>query len=190
MKRFNWWLIGLVAVCLSMIPLAGCMGVSQSKYEALQAEYEALEAEHATLVDENTGLKGQLELVQSNLTNLQADYEAVQSDLTNLQTDYEAANEELAAIKEVYPPRNFNSRTELVEWREGVGILDYTDIYRGCEKLQEIALSDGYILSVSTFYDYYDEIWYTACLATAGDSIYSLYPDELGLYYEREVILY
>jgi len=67
MKRFNWWLIGLVAVCLSMIPLAGCMGVSQSKYEALQAEYEAV-------------------------------------------------NQELTEIKEVYPPRDFESYSELSEW--------------------------------------------------------------------------
>jgi len=45
MKRFNWCLIGLVGVCLIVVPLAGCVGVSQSEYEALQADYEAVKQE-------------------------------------------------------------------------------------------------------------------------------------------------
>ena len=45
MKRFSWCLIGLVGVCLIVVPLAGCVGVSQSEYEALQADYEAVKQE-------------------------------------------------------------------------------------------------------------------------------------------------
>ena len=48
MKRFNWLLIGLVILCLGMIPLAGC--VSKSEYEALQAE-------NATLLQELAEIK-------------------------------------------------------------------------------------------------------------------------------------
>jgi len=51
MKRFNWLLIGLVVLCLAMVPLAGCVAKS---------EYEALQAENAALVEENTSLKAEL----------------------------------------------------------------------------------------------------------------------------------
>ena len=47
MKRFNWLLMGMVILCLTIIPLAGC--VSQSEYEALQAEYESLQASYDSL---------------------------------------------------------------------------------------------------------------------------------------------
>jgi len=42
MKRSNWLLIGLVVGCLTIVPLLGCVGVSQSEFEALQSEYEAV----------------------------------------------------------------------------------------------------------------------------------------------------
>ncbi len=63
MKHFKWLLIGLVVACLVTVPLVGCVGVSQSEFEALQAECEALQAENASL-------KGQLEEVRSRVGDL------------------------------------------------------------------------------------------------------------------------
>ena len=49
MKRFNWLLIGLIVLCLATVPLAGCTGVSQSEYEALQADYDELNTNYAAV---------------------------------------------------------------------------------------------------------------------------------------------
>ena len=38
MRRFNWWLVGLATLCLAIVPLAGCMGVSQAEYDAVKQE--------------------------------------------------------------------------------------------------------------------------------------------------------
>jgi len=129
MKRFNWLLIGLVVLCLAIIPLGGC-GVSQSEYDALQAENASLEA----------------------------DLQAAQSDLASLQADYEATSNELAEINEVYPPRDFSSITELEEWLRTNDVSERPIAplagawYRKALEIQEDALMDGYI--VSTDYDY------------------------------------
>ena len=163
MKRFNWLLVALAVLCVSMVLLTGC--VPRSAYDELQAE-------HTALVEENSNLQAEIEKVQSDLTDLQAAYDA-------LVAEHEAINEELAEIKKVYPLRNFDSVEELIEWRESVGVLDFTALYQGCQKLQELALNDGYIVSVSTYWHQQDQIWYTCCLAVAGDSLYSFYPDNV-----------
>lgn len=147
MKRFKWWLMGLVVLCLAIVPLTGCTGVPQSELEALQADYEAAQAEQASLVAENTSLKGQLR--------------AAQSDLTSAQADYEAVNQELLEIKEVYPPRDFSSLTELQDWLRANDVSERPpmqfaeDWYGKALAIQEDALRDGYTVSVD--YDYYEE---------------------------------
>ena len=97
MKCLNRWLIGLVVVCLSMIPLAGCTGVSQAEYEAVK--------------------------------------------------------DELAQIKEVYPPHDFSSLSELNEWllendvSEKPATEYAEDWYGRALEVQEDALKDGYVVS-------------------------------------------
>ena len=146
MKCFKWLLIGSV-VSLAIVPLAGCMGIPQSEYEALQAE-------NAALIDENTGLKAQFQTAQADLTNKQADYEA-------LNADYEAVSQELTEIKGVYPPKDFSSLSELQDWliANDVSERPLTEYAEGwyskALEIQEDALKDGYIVSVD--YDYYEE---------------------------------
>ena len=100
MKHFNWLLVAFATVCLTIIPLTGCV-VSQSKFEALQADY--------------TVVKNQLD-----------------------------------AISKVYPPRDFNSYSELSEW-VSKHIKPYSSTaekwYASALKVQEEALNDGYIVS-------------------------------------------
>ena len=63
MKYLNWLLIGLAILCLTTVPLAGCVletGVSESEYRALQAEYEALEADNASLIADLEALEAEL----------------------------------------------------------------------------------------------------------------------------------
>jgi len=105
MKHSKWLLMGLVILSLTMIPLAGCIGVSQSEYEAV--------------------------------------------------------SEELAEIKEVYPPRDFSSLSELQDWLDANDVSEKpaTTYARGwfgkALEIQEDALKDGYIVSAD--YDYFEE---------------------------------
>jgi len=147
MKRFNWLLIGLVVLCLAMVPLAGC--VAKSEYEALQADYDALNA----------------------------DNDALQADYDELYTNYAAVEAELADIQQVYPPRDFATRQALVEWRNTAGIFDTPNPLDDCRSLQQIALQDGYIVSISVGLE---ELTY-GCRAIAGDSIYQILPWELSV---------
>ena len=68
---------------------------------------------------------------------------------------------ELAEIKEVYPPRDFSSLSELRDWllENDVSEKPITtymeDWYGRALEIQEDALKDGYIISVD--YDYYEE---------------------------------
>ena len=98
MKRFNWLLIGLLVLCLAMIPLAGC-GISKSEHETLQADYEALQTENASLVGENTTLKAELDGVESDLTKAQADYKALQTEHATLVKEKSSLETELEGVQ-------------------------------------------------------------------------------------------
>ena len=84
-----------------------------------------------------------------------------QSEYEALQADYEAVNNELTEIKEVYPPRDFSSLSELQDWllvndvSEKPTTTSAEDWYGRALEIQEDALEDGYIVSVD--YDYYEE---------------------------------
>ena len=170
------WLPIILVVILSVVPLVGCVGVSQSKYEALQAKHEALQAERASLVAENTSVKGQLE--------------EVQSDLTSVQADYEAANQELTEIKEVYPPRDFSSLRELQDWllandvskRPITAIAE--DWYGRALEVQEDALKDGYLVSVDYDYDEGIDSYFIYCITIINGRIFYWDPETDDVYEE------
>jgi len=162
MKCFNWRLIGLATICLAVIPLTGCTGVPSSDYEALQAEY-------ATLVDENTSFSSALQQAQSDLTNKQADYDAVSQELTE--------------IKEVYPPTDFSSLTELEDWlvENDVSERPVTDYasgwYRKALEIQEDALKDGYIVSADYDYDEGTDDYAMFCITIIDGDIWYWDPE-------------
>jgi chromosome segregation ATPase len=173
MKRFNWLLVSLVVLSLASLPLVGC-GIPKSEYEALQGK-------NASLIEENTSLKAEVVEVQSDLTKAQADHDMLKSDHDKLSADYETIEAELAEIKEAYPPRHFDSRMELVDWRNEIGTVDSNLAYiDACRKLQEIALADGYIISININWE---NQWVASLTAIAGDSIYQMWPDEYEVSY-------
>jgi len=162
MKRLNWVLIGVVILCLAIVPLlGGC--VAKSKYEALQADYQAL----------------------------QADYDA-------LNADYQAASSELADIKAVYPPRDFESYSELSEWANKHIKPERSTAdkwYGEALKVQEEALTDGYIVSanISDITDY-STGWtgrtFLVCnTAVAGGTLYWWDPS-IGELWQYPIIVY
>ncbi len=56
MRRFNWWLVGLIILSLAVVLLVGC-GVSPSDYEALQADYDELNTQHEAVENELAEIK-------------------------------------------------------------------------------------------------------------------------------------
>ncbi len=183
MKRFNWLLIGSVILSLAMVLLVGC-GVSKSEYEALQAE-------HATLLEENTSLEVELEGVQSDLVGMQANLAGVQADYDELNANYVSTKNELAEIKEVYPPKDFSSLSELQDWlvenevSERAPTTFAENWYSKALEIQEDALKDGYIISVDLDYAPEAELFYVACVTIINGDIWYWDPetDEPTQYY-------
>lgn len=165
MKRYKRLLIGSVVLSLALVLLVGC-GASQSEYETLQAE-------NASLADEKTSLEVELGQANSDLTKAEADYDTLKTGYDGLNDDYDSVAAELAEIKEVYPPRDFSSLSELRDWllENDVSEKPVTtyieDWYGRALEIQEDALKDGYIISVD--YDYYGEddsydVWCTTII--------------------------
>jgi hypothetical protein len=127
-------LIGLVALCLAMVPLAGCTGVSQSEYDALQA-------------------------------------------------DYDDVSSELAEIKEVYPPRDFSSLSELQDWlyENDVSEKPVTTTadrwYSKALEIQEDALNDGYVVSADYDYDQETDLYMVYCVTIINGDIWYWDPE-------------
>ncbi len=150
MRRFNWWLVGLVILTLAMVLVVGC-GVSQSDYEGLQADYDELNTEH------------------------------------------EAVEEELAEIKEVYPPEDFSSLSELNDWLLENDVSrkpDTTyaeDWYGRALEVQEDALKDGYIVSVDYDYDAEDDSYLVWCTTIINGRIFYWDPETDEVFEENDL---
>lgn len=192
------WIIVSVALFIACCVLGGflysrtelCNSLLADKAD-LQQENLALQAELDTANDKNVSLQSELDTLQEDYDRVNSEYISLSNEYSRVSAELVDANGLIAAFQSVCPPRHFTSRAELQNWRNEAGIIPYnSNIYSWCEQLQEKALEDGFIVSVSSYYDYDDFAWYTCCLATAGDSVYSFYPDEFTLYYEREVILW
>ncbi len=137
----------------------------------------------AVLLAVSTGL-GYWMLSDTNaeLDSTMAELTDTEAELTETKTELTSTKAELTEIEELCPPRDFQDRSELVSWREATGIvgqgLSWVD---RCLKLQEIGLSDGYILSIDVDVDDYGDI-YVSLTAIAGENFYIVYPDELEVY--------
>ena len=203
MKCFNRLIIGAVVSCLALVSLVGC-GVPTSEYEALQAENATLVQEKASLAQENTGLEAELERTQSDLASVESDLASVESDLASVESDlasvesdlasvqadydelnanYMATKNELAEIKEVYPPKDFSSLSELQDWllTNDVSERPVTEFAEGwygrALEIQEDALKDGYMISVNLDYGETEDLFYIACVTIIDGDIWWWNPE-------------
>jgi len=176
MKK-RWFLVGVML--LVSLPLIGCEGLGWVAKE----DYNALQAEHEALVQENTSVKGELEEVQSDLTNLQTDYDTLKGANDKLSADYEAANAELTGMKEVCPPRHFNTVKELQDWLVANGVSDRAAattaeaLYSKALEIQEDALQDGYMISAWIDYYFDEELFYVNCTAVVEGTVWMWNPE-------------
>lgn len=182
MKIGLFWrlLLCILGCSLLALPLSGCF----SPYEL-----EALRGELTTLTEENSQLEADLAKAESDLVearaeveNLQSEYDQLDARYEELNADYQTANDELTQIRSTFPPRDFDSLTELREWLEGNDVsekpttLYAEDWYGRALELQEDALMDGYVISVD--YDAAEEgmitIW---CTAIVGGRLFYWDPE-------------
>lgn len=147
MKRFNWLLIGLMVLCLAMVPLAGC-GVPKSEYEALQTEYDKLSADY-------DGLK--------------ANHEAVNKELAEIKEVYPPRH--FSPFKELqdWLLANDVSDRPPAEYAEGS--------YGKALDIQADALKDGYIVSASIDFYYETEEFVIWCVAVADGNVWIWDPE-------------
>ena len=113
----------------------------------------------------------------------QADYDKLDVEHTTLQADYEAVQSELAEIKEVYPPEDFSSLSELNDWLlendvSGKPITAYgEDWYGRALEVQEDALMDGYIVSADYDYDAEDDSYLVWCTTIINGRVFYWDPE-------------
>ena len=156
----------LVAVLICIVFLIGWSvsgTVPKQKYLQLESQNEASKVE-------NQSLKADLDEMSTNYSRLEQDYEAVSA--------------ELAQIREVYPPREFNSYQELTEWLRTNPVSDEgqkeyaEDTYEQALRIQEDALKDGYIVSATCVYDEETELYTILSETVINGHMFWWYPDE------------
>ena len=111
---------------------------------------------------------------EAELTDTKAELVSTEAELVSTETELASTEAELTQIKEVYPPRHFETYDELADWvyeHTPFTYTPYTLLRRNLE-LQSEALADGYFWSVS--YNREDEI---ISVVIAGDSVYWVWPD-------------
>jgi len=179
MKRFNWLLMGIMVLSISIIPLTGC---------ASQLGIEILQAELANLAEENSELEADLASTNAELVSLQTDYDALSASYDELNEDYEAVNQELSQIEESHPPRDFDSLSELRDWVESNDVSEKPittyeeDWFLRALEIQADAVEDGYVVSAD--YDVDDDGIIVWCTAIAGGRLFFWDPETDDIFEE------
>ena len=157
----------------------------RNKCEALEAEHDRLKGRDAeyinvvnTITSENEALRIEVALLKALGESRQKEIEVVANALITLQaekqdwarlykTDYTRLQEKYDELAALYPPVHFDNKAELVKWRASAGDITAS---RSCLELQELALGDGYIVSIHPSLEY--------CVVVAGDSLYKIIPED------------
>ncbi|MBA7672740.1 hypothetical protein ES703_80927 [subsurface metagenome] len=120
-----------------------------------------------------------------------SEYEALQADYDELNANYAAVEAELAEIKEVYPPRDFSSLSELQDWllqndvSERALATTAERWYSKALEIQEDALIDGYMVSADYDYDPETDLFYIFCVTIINGDIWYWDPETDEPYQEH-----
>ncbi len=113
-------------------------------------------------------------------------YEALQAKHTVLIEENTTLKAELAQIERVYPPRHFNSTSELQNWLRNNDVSEHSPTrpsgvhawYLNALEIQEDAARDGYIVSASISPSEQEGLYVVFCSAIAGGSLWWWYPED------------
>lgn len=117
---------------------------AKSQIATLENKVSSLQANISSLISSNDSLKTQLDFTKTRL-------DSTNSELDSTKTQLESTKSELSSIKQVYPPRHFNSYNELRAWLgSSLPELDRNlTVWKQALQLQTLALKKGVIISVS-----------------------------------------
>ena len=186
MKHLKLLSLGLTILFLTLLTLAGC-GIPQADYDALLTQKTTLETEKQSLQSDYTSL-------QTEHTALQAQKNTLETEKQALQANYDTVNSELADIKKVYPPRDFNSRTELENWLAQNTVSEEPDVDNAEDwigkalDIQEDALLDGYIINLDYDYDSTDDTYYVFCTTVIDGFIWYWDPETDDVYQDTDLV--
>ena len=161
-------LLLVAGILLLLWLVAGC-GVAQEQYDAVVADLNQAQAELQSV-------RGELDAAQANVSVLTSTLEESQNEL-------EVVKDELAEIKKVYPPQDFPSKQELMDWLLANDVSDRPAatnaeaLYAKALEIQHDALEDGYIVSAWIDYFFDEELFYINCTAVAGGVVWMWHPE-------------
>jgi hypothetical protein len=124
--------------------------------------------------------RGQLTDLEEQNADLETQVGNLQAQMSTLQFSLNQTKNELTEIKKVYPPRNFNSLSELTDWLSQNNIserplsVSYEEWYTNALELQSDAFSDGFIISVDYDWNYDSELeeeYYSIWCVTVIDGV-------------------
>lgn len=147
MKRFKWWLAGLVILSLAVVLLVGC-GIPQADYDELDTEYTTLQADY---------------------DDLNTRQQALADELAEIKEVYPA--QDFSSLSELndWLLENDVSKKPDTTYAE--------DWYGRALEVQEDALKDGYIVSVDYDYDAEDDSYSVWCTTIINGRIFYWDPE-------------
>lgn len=176
----KWGVWFVVCLLIATAVLGVLLGRKASEYSALTAETRALEKTYDVLSEDYWLLEADWSDLEDEFEELSEEFEDLEAELVEGNEERDALQAELMEIQDKCPPRHFVSRADLQTWRNQTGVVEAGDLLLSCELLQDLALRDGYVLSVCLCWDDYSV--YVGCLAKIGASYYGVSPDDLIVY--------
>ena len=113
------------------------------------------------------------------LSDTEAELADTGTELADIEAELADTGAELAQIKEVYPPRHFDSYNELKEWVNEHTPFEYkvSNLAERNLELQQRALADGYVWGVGLIRLEGTPYHFSVGVAVVDDSFYYIGPD-------------
>jgi regulator of replication initiation timing len=202
MRLWSWignkFFLSLTFLFLLLL-VHGC-GIPKEAYVDIVAERDALQMEldslrnemaeikeaYVDIVAEGYALQAELESIKSQPESMRIDkeaYDAIVTERDALQMELDSLRNEMAEIKEVYPPRDFSSASELRDWlfsntvSERTTSKTFQDWFAKALEIQEDALEDGYIISADIDYNEKTGEFSVICVAIIDGEYWAWNPE-------------
>jgi hypothetical protein len=198
--------MGILIIALGLI-LSWCFygcGIPQSQYDAVNADLSTAKQDLKTTLTQLETIQSELarsqveaQTAQSQLISTQTELTSSQSKVSQLETDLgknrtemllsqtnlSSLQAKMVGIEKVYPPREFSSSTELLNWLRKNNISERPDsttaesLYATALELQKDALEAGYIISANVDLEEEETTpFYIACVACINGELWGWDP--------------
>jgi chromosome segregation ATPase len=124
---------------------------TQNELKDAQNTLASTQSQLKIATDNLTATKRTLDSTQQELTSTNSQLTDTQNELIKVQDELNSTSKQLTDIQKVYPPKYFDTYGELRSWvDQALPKLDKSlSNWNQAKQLQNLALSDGYILSLA-----------------------------------------